>query len=164
MTVESAPNQGSTFRVYLPKASVARREIKELAEPALPAGGRETILLVEDEAGIRVMTRAYLESLGYNVLDAATGPEAARISSDYSGVIHLLLTDIIMPEMRGDDLIGIIKADRPNIRALLMSGYADVPRVDKQIPIVEKPFEFPELGRQVRAVLDLPGDRYTKVG
>ena len=165
ITVESAPDQGSTFKVYLPKASVARREIQERrAELPLPAGGHETVLLVEDEAGIRAMTRAYLESLGYQVLEAATGPEAARISRNYRGEIDLLLTDIIMPEMRGDDLIGIVKADRPTIRALFMSGYADLPRVDKQVPIVEKPFEFPELGRQVRAVLDLPGGRYSKVG
>jgi two-component system cell cycle sensor histidine kinase/response regulator CckA len=165
ITVESAPNQGSTFRVYLPKASVVRREIQERrAEPPLPAGGHETVLLVEDEAGIRAMTRAYLESLGYKVLEAATGPEAARISRSYSGPIDLLLTDIIMPEMRGDDLIGIVKSDRPAIRSLFMSGYADIPRVDKQVPIVEKPFEFPELGRQVRAVLDLPGGRFSKVG
>ena len=165
ITLESAPDQGANFRVYLPKASMVRREMQEkIAELPLPAGGHETVLLVEDEAGIRTMTRAYLESLGYKVLEAATGPDAARISRNYSGPIDLLLTDIIMPEMRGDDLIGIIKSDRPEIRALFMSGYADLPRVDKQVPIVEKPFEFPELGRQVRAVLDRPGGRYSKVG
>lgn len=165
ITVTSAPHQGSTFRVYLPGASAEQRRIEEqIAELPLPVGGQETILVAEDEDGIRAMTRVYLESLGYKVLEAAAGPEALRISREYNGTIHLLLTDIIMPEMRGDDLIGIIKKDRPEIRALLMSGYAEVPRGDQQIPIVEKPFEFPDLGRQVRAVLDLPGPADSKAG
>jgi PAS domain S-box-containing protein len=155
VTVESAPNQGATFTVFLPKATGVQREIAEQAPKlVLPVGGDETILLVEDEAGIRAMTRVYLESVGYKVLDAGSGPEALRLAQSYAGAIDLLLTDVIMPEIRGDDLVFLIRKDRPHMRALLMSGYSDDRQAQLNLPMVEKPFEFPELGKQVRAVLD----------
>jgi PAS domain S-box-containing protein len=155
ITVESAPNQGSTFTVFLPRATGVQREIVEQTpKQAAPVGGNETILLVEDEAGIRAMTRVYLESVGYKVLEAGSGPEALRIAQSHAGPIHLLLTDVIMPEIRGDDLVFLIRNDRPHVRALLMSGYSDDRQAQLNLPMMEKPFEFPELGKQVRSVLD----------
>ena len=155
ITVQSALHQGSTFTVFLPEATGIQPETREkMRKPALPVGGSETILLVEDEAGIRAMTRVYLESVGYTVLEAASGPEAIRLAQQHHGTIDLLLTDIIMPEIRGDDLIFLIRKDRPRIRAMFMSGYSDARQAERDIPMIEKPFEFPELGSQVRAVLD----------
>ncbi|HET7872408.1 MAG TPA: PAS domain S-box protein, partial [Terriglobales bacterium] len=125
ITVESALNQGSTFTVFIPKATGVQLEaVEKTRTQPLPVGGSETILLVEDEAGIRAMTRVYLESIGYKVLEAASGPEAIRIVQTYGDAIDLLLTDLLMPEIRGDDLVFLIRKDRPHIRALLMSGYA----------------------------------------
>jgi PAS domain S-box-containing protein len=165
ITVESAPHQGSTFTVFLPKATGVQPETrKKMRKPARPVGGSETILLVEDEAGIRAMTRVYLESIGYTVLEAASGPEAIRIGHQHHGPIDLLLTDIIMPEIRGDDLIFLIRKDRPQIRALFMSGYSDARQAERDIPMIEKPFEFPELGSQVRAVLDRQEAPQAKAG
>jgi CheY-like chemotaxis protein len=163
--VQSAPFQGSTFTVFLPKATGIQPEAREkMRKPARPVGGDETILLVEDEAGIRAMTRVYLESIGYTVLEAASGPEAIRIEQQHHGPIDLLLTDIIMPEIRGDDLIFLIRKDRPQIRTLFMSGYSDARQAERDIPMIEKPFEFPELGSQVRAVLDRQKAPQAKAG
>jgi PAS domain S-box-containing protein len=165
ITVQSAPFQGSTFTVFLPKATGIQPEAREkMRKPARPVGGDETILLVEDEAGIRAMTRVYLESIGYTVLEAASGPEAIRIEQQHHGPIDLLLTDIIMPEIRGDDLIFLIRKDRPQIRTLFMSGYSDARQAERDIPMIEKPFEFPELGSQVRAVLDRQKAPQAKAG
>lgn len=154
ITVESEPGHGTTFRVYFPRAD----EPVSIAEnkPALPdpAKGHETILLVEDEEGIRTMTRTYLQGLGYQMLDAENGPEALRVAREYDGVIHLLLSDILMPEMRGDELARQISAERPDILTVFISGYANVHELDPKYKVIEKPFAFPDLGRQVREILD----------
>lgn len=147
--VTSEPSQGATFRVYLPRfAAPAPRVVTPSV--SVPQGGNETILLAEDEPGIRSMTRAYLESLGYRVLEAADGEEAIARSSEYAGTINLLLTDLHMPNRRGDSVVEIIRRARPGIKAIFMSGYAD----DQVENLLYKPFTLPELGQQVRSVLD----------
>ena len=100
--VESELNKGATFRVYLPQVSAEVVSIAAAMPVQPPAKGNETILLAEDEAGIRAMTRAYLEGLGYRVLEAANGAEAIRLSLEYVGEIHVVLCDILMPGSRGD--------------------------------------------------------------
>jgi two-component system, cell cycle sensor histidine kinase and response regulator CckA len=153
ITVESEPDQGTTFRVYFPLAALAAEADEAVALP-LPGRGTETILLVEDEEGIRTMTAAYLQSLGYNILEANDGSAAARVSREYQGNIHLLLTDILMPGIRGDDLSRLLSRERPGMLTIFMSGYANVHDRDPQIPVLEKPFSFPELGQQVRLTLN----------
>jgi signal transduction histidine kinase len=152
ITVESEPNQGTTFRIYLPRAEADAPE-KTTVIPSPPATGHETLLLAEDEAGIRDMTRVYLESLGYRVLAAENGNEALRLSREYADTIDLLVTDVVMPGVRGDDLVRIVRKERPGIAVLFISGYADLGHVDDKTSIVEKPFSFPELGRRVHEVL-----------
>jgi CheY-like chemotaxis protein len=157
--VDSEPNRGTTFLVYLPQSeeSVAAPSI----EPSIvaPKHGSETILLAEDEAGIRALTKAYLEGLGYLVLAASDGKDAIRISQEYDGVIHLILTDLLMPGTRGDAAIEEIRKTRPDIHAILMSGYIDSETNFRAEAMLHKPFEFPELGRRVREVLDRRSER-----
>ena len=152
--ISSRPNQGTSFRVYLRQTAVAPG-VRSPAPEKLPAPrGHETILLAEDEAGIRAMTRAYLEGLGYRVLEAANGTEAITISKEYRGTIDLVVTDVMMPVMRGDDAVRSIRHDRPGIQAIFISGFAGGP-IDHSLEVLEKPFEFPDLAHRIRALLDL---------
>ena len=153
ITVDSEPEQGTTFRVYFPRVDVPA-SVNEIESVLPPAKGHETILLVEDEEGIRTMTKTYLQGMGYKVLDAENGPDAIRLSREYSGPIHLLLSDILMPGMRGDDLARLIRQERPGVLIIFISGYANVNDLDPQVSVVEKPFAFPDLGRQLRQTLD----------
>ncbi|HMF89713.1 MAG TPA: PAS domain S-box protein [Candidatus Angelobacter sp.] len=153
ISVESEPEQGATFRVYLPQASGMLSEEPKVLQVA-PVGGNETILLVEDEAGIRTMTKVYLETLGYAVLEADSPHESERIAREHRGAIDLVITDIIMPGKRGDQMIREIRKKRPETAAVFISGFADVQDLDPSIPVLEKPFAFPELGLRVREVLD----------
>ena len=113
------------------------------------------ILLAEDEAGIRAMTRTYLEGLGYRVLEAANGTEAITLAKEYRGSIDLILTDVMMPGVRGDAVVKAIRQDRPGIQAILISGFAEGTRIDRSLEILEKPFEFPDLARRIRTLLNL---------
>lgn len=153
INVESEPTQGATFRVYLPSASGALRPELKVQE-APPGGGEETILLVEDEAGIRDMTKVYLETLGYKVLEAGDSREAERLSREHQSTIDVVVTDVVMPGKRGDQMLRDIRKIRPGTVAVFISGFADVHELDKDIPVLEKPFAFPDLGRRVRQVLD----------
>ena len=152
--VRSEPNHGATFRVYLPRFS-APVPVAPTPFVSLPEGGNETILLAEDESGIRSITRAYLESLGYRVLEAADGAEAIARSSEYPGRIHLLLTDLHMPKRRGDSAFDVIRRDRPGTKAIFISGYLDDQIAGGPENMLRKPFALPELGRRVRSVLDI---------
>jgi two-component system, cell cycle sensor histidine kinase and response regulator CckA len=151
ITVESEPNHGTTFRIYLPRSNEVPSRTAITVPP--PAYGHETLLLAEDEEGIRNMTRVYLDSLGYKVLEAADGEEALRISREFKGAIDLLITDVVMPGVRGDDLVRIIRNERPDIAVVFISGYAEAGKLDKNAQIVEKPFTFPELGKNVQEAL-----------
>ena len=153
IAVDSEPGEGTTFRIYFPRAVVRDITHESVAEIA-PATGNETILLVEDEEGIRSMTRAYLESLGYKVLEAGTGSEALQIARENRGRIQLLVSDIIMPGMRGDELARLLHQEQPDVLTMFISGFANVHELDQDIAIIEKPFTFPDLGREIRQVLD----------
>jgi PAS domain S-box-containing protein len=150
---ESEPGMGTTFRVYFPVATGPAVSQSQTETPAMLQRGDETILLVEDEEGIRAMTRDYLQTAGYKVLEAENGASAARIASEHPGAIDLLLTDILMPEMRGDDLANLVRRNRPGIGVLFISGNIGEHR-DPQTPVLEKPFTFPDLGKKVREILD----------
>jgi DNA-binding NtrC family response regulator len=116
--------------------------------------GSETVLLVEDEEGIRIMMRAYLEQRGYMVLDARTGDEALQLSSDFAGDIHLLVTDIVMPGMRGTELAQHVREQRAGLKVLLMSGYSPVDLPQDSLHLLEKPFAMEDFGHRVRRILD----------
>lgn len=151
--VQSEPKHGSTFRVYLPQVTSPGAQLIS-SSTLLDGGGSETILLAEDESGIRAMTRTYLESLGYRVLEAANGSEAIRRSFEYGGPIDLVLSDLLMPGIRGDSAVKEIRAHRPDVKAIFVSGYADPSVAIDTENILYKPFELPELGRRLRSVLD----------
>ena len=157
----SEPNRGTTMRVYLPRvdAPADRLEYPSDAAPATLRGS-ETILVVEDEAPVRAVTRQLLERNGYTVLEAADGPAAlALVDGDAGGRhIELLLTDVIMPGMSGRELADQLKSRRPEVRVLFMSGYTDDAVVqhgmlEPGLAYLEKPFRPQSLLRKVRSVL-----------
>jgi CheY-like chemotaxis protein len=152
--VESKPNEGTQFRIYLPETQAAANISAVSASPPPPEPGHETILLAEDEIRIRAMTRTYLESLGYRVLEATDGLEAVKISRKYESSIDLILTDYLMPIMRGDAVVDSIRKHRPDIKALYITGSSGVLAAGGPVEVLLKPFKFPELGRRVRTVLD----------
>jgi len=126
---------------------------------ATPAVGSETVLLAEDEALVRQMARRVLEQAGYTVLAAAGGAEALELAQGHTGPIHLLLTDVVMPEMGGRELARRMAEVRPDVRVLYMTGYSDeaIARhgvLDSGGSLLQKPFTPAALAREVRAVLD----------
>jgi PAS domain S-box-containing protein len=158
--VETAPGQGSTFTIYLPGVADAG-EVSPVAPPvnetAAPRG-RETILLVEDETGVRNLVRAVLERYGYTILEARSGPDALRVASQQSA-IDLLLTDVVMPRMSGRELAELLTGQRPGLRVLYMSGYTDDEVMkhgvrEKEVNFIQKPFRPDIIARRVREILD----------
>ena len=160
ITVQSAPGQGTTFSIYLPRAAAAvSASVGKIAEP-MPTG-TETILVVEDEASVLDLIRRTLALQGYKVLAAVTPHLAVRLCQQHPEPIHLLLTDVVMPEMDGHELSEHIQALRPNIRILFMSGYSsEVMEQHGHLPtdlhVLQKPFNAAALAQRVRAALDAP--------
>jgi PAS domain S-box-containing protein len=159
INVFSEPGQGSTFTIYLPRhmGGIGQEQKKGLAE-AVPRGN-ETILLVEDDPSILIMAAMMLEGQGYTVLTAGTAGEAIRLFKEQTGRIHLLMTDVVMPDMNGRDLVKELKSIHPLLKCLFMSGYtADVIApdgvLDEGVNFIQKPFSFPDLANKVREVLD----------
>jgi PAS domain S-box-containing protein len=155
---QSQPGQGSTFRVYLPRVLAAiLAETVPVVPP--PVGGTETVLLVEDEEGVRVLARQALQQCGYRVLEARDGREALEIAADYPGQLNLLVSDVVMPHLNGPQLARRLLLGRPGLRVLLISGYtADLlarqGAMDGRLALLEKPFTPAELARKVRELLD----------
>ena len=121
--------------------------------------GSETILLAEDDSGVRQVAKRALTAAGYTVLDAGTGADALQVAVGVPGPIHLLLTDVIMPEMGGRELAERLTATRPDVKVLFMSGYSDDAVVRhgvmrEEIAFIQKPFRSEALARKVREVLD----------
>ena len=154
----SEPGRGTTVKVYLPRATRPELDIQPDAL-ADPVGGWETVLLVEDEDEVRSFVRTALESKGYRVFVAADGDEALRISKQHADPIHLLITDMVMPEMSGADVAKRLRRQRPGLQVLYMSGYTDAAInhngfADRPIHFISKPFNPSDLARKVRSVLD----------
>ena len=157
--VDSKPGQGTTFKIHLPHVEEPIDSVTPEPGKPKPPSGRETVLLVEDEAGVRALLRYTLRLYGYTVLEAQDGREALEVAGGYSDPIHLIITDMVMPQMNGREVVARLEPDRPQIKALYMSGYADDfrtdrPTMDRPRPLLQKPFTPDELGRAIREVLD----------
>ena len=159
--VYSEPGKGTTFKIYLPRTEddVERVDHRRAATP--PAGGSETILLVEDEKGVRDLVRDVLETCGYTVLEARHGIEALAVARRHGGPIDLLLTDAVMPQMGGPELAECLVALQPGLKVLYMSGYTERTVVhhrvlDADVPYLQKPVTVDAVTRRVREVLDAP--------
>ncbi len=159
--VDSEPGKGTTFKIYLPRVAEAVESPAEVAaapQSVATEPGTETILVVEDEANLRYLARQFLEKQGYRVIEAADGAVALQIAVAHEGIIHLLLTDVIMPGMNGRELAQRISEIRPNTKVLYMSGYTEnvIGRngtLDAGIRLLQKPFTLRDLNARVREVL-----------
>lgn len=156
--VYSEIDKGTTFKIYLPIVHDAAGESEASARPPVPQGV-ETILLVEDEIGVRMVTVLSLQSLGYTVLEAPGGEAAMQIMAEHPGKVDLLLSDVVMPEMSGRALAEILIAQYPTLKVLFVSGYTDDAIVrhgvlQAEVAFLQKPFTMGALARKVREVLD----------
>ncbi len=150
---------GSTFRIYIPRHRGVSLDEKDSSEREIPQSKGETVLLVEDEPMLLEMGQSILEAQGYTVLPAATPTKAFQLAEEHNGAIHLLLTDVIMPEMNGRDLANQLLRSYPNLKCLFMSGYtADVIAhhgvLEEGMQFIQKPFSMRDLALMVREALD----------
>jgi CheY-like chemotaxis protein len=179
--VDSKPGRGTTFQIYLPRVQefvaneasieeIAPRESQALKEstsrivPALEtsAKGTETVLVVEDQDGIRDIVRESLRRNGYKVLIANDGEEALQMAAAYPDPIHLLITDLVMPNIGGRELAQRLTPQRPTMKVLFMSGYSEqsaleIEATSQSATVLQKPFSLDALARNVRRVLDEAG-------
>ena len=158
--VDSEPGRGTTFRVYLPRLDAEPAPVDRSARPAAAAGGTETILLVEDEEGVRELARDILRASGYTVLEARNGPEALLLCERHQGQLDMLLTDVVMPRMSGRELAERLAPLRPDLSVLYMSGYTDDAVIRHGVlgagtAFLQKPFTPAALVLRVRETLDL---------
>ncbi|HJR75684.1 MAG TPA: PAS domain S-box protein [Nitrospiraceae bacterium] len=157
--VESKPDRGATFKIYFPCIDGSVQETGGEPVTAESIRGRETVLLVEDEPGVRRLVNETLRLHGYTVLEARHGIEALLTGAKHMGPIHLLLTDVVMPQMSGPEVAEKLLEVRPEIKVLYMSGYPDHPvfskgGVDTERCFLQKPFTPSALAQKVREVLD----------
>ncbi|MBM4134725.1 MAG: response regulator [Nitrospira sp.] len=159
VAVQSEPGRGSTFMIYFLQADTAPRSADAAALPTPPRRGTETILLVEDDPGLRQLIREMLQMSGYTVLEARHGIEAWVIGKHHAGPIHLLITDVVMPQMSGRALADRLTSARPHMRVLYISGYADDAVfhhgvADLGQDFLQKPFDPHQMAQKVRDLLD----------
>jgi two-component system cell cycle sensor histidine kinase/response regulator CckA len=158
--VESSPDHGTTFRIYLPVAPEQDRKPELLSfSEVVPGSG--TVLVVEDDHSVLKATVEFLSSIGYYVLSAANGVEALRLMESHSGPIDLMLTDVVMPAMNGTKLASLVSSRRPEMRVLFVSGHAESALVRKGLTdfnthFLEKPCSFESLSTKIRQVLETP--------
>ena len=157
--VDSSVGSGTTVTIYLPRTTAPAETAKAQASGALVAPGRETILLVEDEDDVRLLASEILTASGYRVLDTGDPTQALAIAAAHPGTVHLLLTDIVMPGLRGPALAAQALARYPDMRVLYMSGFSggnvSAPDADEPAaPLLQKPFVPQTLARAVRNALD----------
>ena len=156
--VHSEEGQGTTFKIYLPRAAEEPTPLLSTDKVDTPSG-RETILLVEDDARVRELVWQILRQQGYSLLEARDGREAQLVAERYAGPIHLLLTDLVMPGLGGKALAGQLIQSRPGLKIIFMSGYTDETIISQDIlapgvAFLQKPFSPTDLMHRVRAMLD----------
>ncbi len=172
ITARSQVGQGTVFDIYFPQVRAeaqvqvevatmlaAPEPLSKIKTPAAAARGTETVLLVEDQDGIRDLVREFLEKKGYTVLHAGDGSEALQMTREYKNSIHLLLTDVVMPNVGGQELAKRLTQVRPHMKVLFMSGYPDhgtwsSELVDASAEVLQKPFPLDTLNRKIRSLLD----------
>jgi two-component system cell cycle sensor histidine kinase/response regulator CckA len=159
INVYSEPGEGTTFKIYLPRYDSGAAELlKERPREAVPRG-TETVLLVEDDEAILHTTQSMLERLGYRVLGASSIAGTIDLAETHAAEIHLLITDVVMPEMNGRNLAHRLALLRPGMKTLFMSGYsanviAHRGILDEGVRFIQKPFSLKELATRIREVLD----------
>jgi DNA-binding NtrC family response regulator len=156
--VSSEPGQGSTVKVYVPRVE----EDEPAGERQLSFRGEETVLVVEDEDSVRDLVRQILEDHGHAVLTARHGRDAMLIAERYERPIDLLVTDVVMPEMGGGELVERLAARRPNLKVLYISGYTNDEVLRRGVhgapaSFLHKPFTSDDFMRRVREVLEGAG-------
>jgi two-component system cell cycle sensor histidine kinase/response regulator CckA len=156
--VYSEPGLGTTFKIYLPQVQSASSEVRITMPVETSPRGCETLLLVEDEASVRQASLHFLSRSGYIVLEATSGADALRASRQHGGPIHLMITDVVMPKMGGPKLAELLADERPDMKVLFVSGYAEntvLPQgsID-HARFLQKPFSLKTLARKIREVLE----------
>lgn len=157
--IYSEPGKGSTFKIYLPKVKGNAEPEEKEQSPVYDSGGSETVLIVEDDYGLRNFAKEILPRYGYNVLVAENGEDALMVRKKYEGQIHLLLTDVVMPRMGGKKLAERLQLLYPRMKVIYMSGYTDNAIVrhgvlEPGLNFLEKPFTPEGLAHKVRKVLE----------
>lgn len=158
---ESTLGKGATFRTYLPRAEETESTPQSVTDKDEPRFGSETVLLVEDEAGVRELIRDFLQQSGYTVLEAESGEKGLEICKSHRDLIQLVITDVVMPKMSGPVLAKKVKKIRPTARVLYISGYTDEAVLQQgvltsQVAFLQKPFTAEVLARKAQEVLDAP--------
>jgi CheY-like chemotaxis protein len=152
--VTSERGQGTTLTVYFPAAQNADKEMTSDPVSDVSVKGNETVLLVEDEAGVRGLIRSTLERYGYTVLEAPNGVEALAVTEQHPGPVHVLVTDMVMPYMGGRDVAERLRRHYPGLKVLYMSGYTDEAAAETaQDPFLQKPFPPGLLAETIRTLL-----------
>jgi PAS domain S-box-containing protein len=159
IVVESTPGAGSTFAIYLPRVErPVRVDVLQEDEALVRSGGAERVLLVEDEGAVRTLACRTLRQYGYEVLAAASGKEACRLAADSVGTIDVLVTDMVMPKMNGQELAATLRGRIAGLKVVFMSGYAGealaLETSTTDTVFLQKPFTPLKLARTVRDVLD----------
>ena len=157
--VESAPGKGATFEIYLPQAAETAADKEAESKPAPLPRGTETVLVVEDETGVRELACEFLKLSGYSVLEAGNGVEALVVAKRHTGPIHVVVTDMIMPRMGGAELVDKLKTVRPTAKIVFISGYSEYGAANpsasnSQSVMIQKPFTQGSLVAAVREALD----------
>lgn len=158
--VYSEPGHGTTFKIYLP-ATAQEQPVRPVEPPPPAAGGRETILLVEDDADVRELATISLEMQGYRVLAAHDGQDALAVLEGLQGPLHLVLSDVVMPNLGGPELVRRVRDRFPAVKVMFMSGYTDDAVVrhgllEATVAFLQKPYTPKVLAAKVREVLDAP--------
>ena len=149
--------------MYFPRMTGKANKIADRGKSKVGLQGVETVLLVEDDSSVRAFAARALRGQGYKVLEASNGKEALQTAQEFTGEIHLILTDVVMPEMSGKELASQIEAARPGIKALFVSGFTSNAIIhhwvlDSSVFFLQKPFTADDLAHKVREVIDSTGN------
>ncbi len=161
ITIDTAPGRGTTFHIDLPVAPNQDQPVDTPDAKAELPTGREIVLLVEDEVQVRKLAATVLRQRGYEVFEAASGPDALQFAAEHQGPIDLLVTDVVMPQMRGTEMANRLRSSRPDLKVLFMSGYTDDQAFHQEagngpFAFLAKPFTPAALASKVREHLDNP--------